>query len=64
MLILTRKKNETIHIGQSIKITVVRISGGKVRIGISAPNEMPVKRIELQDETRNACLLRDVEAAA
>ena len=64
MLILTRKKNETIHIGEMIKITVVRISGGKVRIGISAPDEMPVKRIELQTQTGDGYLGRDIDAAA
>lgn len=47
MLILTRKKNETIHIGNEITVTVVRISGSKVRIGVSAPRETPVMRIEL-----------------
>ena len=50
MLILTRKKNETIHIGEDILITIVRVSGSSVRIGVSAPRELPVLRIELQKD--------------
>lgn len=61
MLILTRKKNETIHIGDEITITVVRVSGSKVRIGISAPREMPVLRVELDTEDGPQ---RDLDAAA
>lgn len=60
MLILTRKKNETIHIGDEITITVVRVSGSKVRIGISAPREMPVLRVELDPDERQ----QDLDAAA
>lgn len=47
MLILTRKKNETIHIGDGISITVIRVSGNKVRLGVSAPRDLRVMRIEL-----------------
>lgn len=47
MLVLSRKVGEKILIGDSIAITVVRISGGGVRIGIEAPSEMPVVREEL-----------------
>lgn len=61
MLILTRKKNETIHIGDEITITVVRVSGSKVRIGISAPREMPVLRVELNEEDGPK---QDLDAAA
>ena len=61
MLILTRKKNETIHIGDEITITVVRVSGSKVRIGISAPREMPVLRVELDSEDGPK---QDLDAAA
>ena len=51
MLILTRKKNETVHIGDGISITVIRVSGNKVRLGISAPRDIRVMRIELADES-------------
>lgn len=44
MLILTRKKNETIDIGDNIKIVVVETRGDKVRLGIVAPKEVAVLR--------------------
>lgn len=47
MLVLSRKKNETIHIGDDIKIVVVEIRGDKARIGIDAPKEVPVHRDEV-----------------
>ena len=52
MLILTRKKNETIQIGNGVEIKIIRVSGNKVRLGIVAPKETRVLRIEL-DETDN-----------
>ncbi|TWT55088.1 hypothetical protein Pla22_27420 [Rubripirellula amarantea] len=48
MLVLTRKADEQILIGDNIKITLVRIKGGQVRIGIEAPREVRVIRGELQ----------------
>lgn len=48
MLVLSRKVGERIWIGDQISITVVRISGGGVRIGIEAPTELPVVREELK----------------
>jgi carbon storage regulator len=50
MLVLSRKQNQQIFVGQSIVVTVVRISGDKVRIGIEAPEEMKVLRGELEPE--------------
>lgn len=47
MLILSRKAEQEILIGEDIKLTVVRIDGNRVRIGISAPREVPVLRGEL-----------------
>ena len=47
MLVLSRKVGEKILIGDSISVTVVRISGGGVRIGIDAPADLPVVREEL-----------------
>lgn len=49
MLVLTRKLNESIVIGKDIKITVVKIRGDHVRIGIEAPREVEVYRSELVD---------------
>ncbi len=48
MLVLSRKVGERIWIGEDISITVVRVTGGGVRIGIDAPSELPVVREELK----------------
>lgn len=47
MLVLTRKIMEKLYIGDSICITVVRLEGGQVRLGIEAPREVSVVRAEL-----------------
>jgi carbon storage regulator len=47
MLVLSRKVGERIRIGDSVVITVVRVTGGGVRLGIEAPAELPVVREEL-----------------
>jgi len=52
MLVLSRKKNESIVINNNITIVVVEIRGDKVRIGIEAPKEVPVHRREVYDEIR------------
>jgi carbon storage regulator len=49
MLVLSRKKNESIVINNNITITVVEIRGDKVRLGIVAPKEVPVHRQEVFD---------------
>jgi carbon storage regulator len=52
MLVLSRKENEKLVIAGNIVITVVRIMGGGVRIGIEAPPEISVKREELLHRAR------------
>ena len=47
MLVLSRKVGERILIGPDIAVTVVRVTGGGVRLGIEAPPELPVVREEL-----------------
>ena len=47
MLVLSRKQSQRIRLGDSITVTVVRISGDKVRLGIDAPPDMLVLRDEL-----------------
>lgn len=47
MLVLSRKKNESIMIGDDIVITVVEIRGDKIRLGIQAPQIVPVHRKEV-----------------
>jgi carbon storage regulator len=49
MLVLSRKKNESIVINNDITVTVVEIRGDKVRLGIVAPKEIPVHRQEVFD---------------
>ena len=49
MLVLSRKKNESIVINSDITVTVVEIRGDKVRLGIVAPKEIPVHRQEVFD---------------
>jgi carbon storage regulator len=50
MLVLTRKVGERIQLGDQITITLVKINGGLVRLGIDAPPEMSVMRQELTRE--------------
>ena len=47
MLVLSRKKNESIVINNDITIVVVEIRGDKVRLGVEAPKEVPVHRREV-----------------
>lgn len=47
MLVLTRKLGERIFIGPNVCVTVVRVEGGQVRLGIEAPRHIPVVRSEL-----------------
>jgi len=49
MLVLSRQRDQTIMIGDDIEITVVDIRGDKVRLGINAPNEVPVHRKEVYE---------------
>lgn len=49
MLVLTRKKHEKIRIGDDIEVTVVDTGKGKVRIGITAPKDVPIHRKEIAD---------------
>lgn len=47
MLVLSRKKNEQVMVGDDVVITIVEIRGDKVRLGIEAPTEIPVHRREI-----------------
>ena len=49
MLVLSRKKNESIVINNDITIVVVEIRGDKVRLGVEAPREVPVHRREVYE---------------
>ena len=49
MLVLSRQRDESIMIGDNVRITIVDIRGDKVRLGIVAPTEIPVHRKEVYD---------------
>ena len=49
MLVLSRQRDESIMIGDSIVVTIVDIRGDKVRLGINAPAEVPVHRQEVYE---------------
>lgn len=61
MLVLSRKESQRIRLGDSIVITIVKISGDKVRVGIDAPADILVLRDEL--EPREKELAAGAEAA-
>lgn len=54
MLVLSRKKNESIVIDDRIVITVVEVRGDKVRLGIEAPRDVPIHRSEVYDAIQRA----------
>lgn len=49
MLVLSRKSTESIQIGDAIEIRVLQVAGGRVKLGISAPAEVPVHRSEVAE---------------
>ncbi|MFM7035287.1 MAG: carbon storage regulator CsrA [Planctomycetia bacterium] len=49
MLVLSRQRDESIMIGDTIVVTIVDIRGDKVRLGINAPSEVPVHRQEVYE---------------
>jgi len=53
MLVLTRKSNQSIMIGDDVKVSVLSVIGEKVRIGIEAPTDVPVFRTEIYLEIQN-----------
>jgi len=53
VLVLSRKQKESIFINENIVVTVLRIQGDKVQLGIEAPREMPVHRGEVYERIQN-----------
>ena len=66
MLALSRKKNEAIVINNNIEITVLDIRGDHIKLGISAPKEIPIYRkevyIQIQNENKQATDVAGIEA--
>lgn len=66
MLALTRKKGESIVINNNIEISVLEISGDQIKIGISAPKDVPIYRkevyLQIQEETKEAMNVEGLEA--
>ncbi len=66
MLALSRKKNEAIIINNNIEITVLDIRGDQIKLGISAPKEIPIYRkevyIQIQNENKQATDVAGIEA--
>ena len=52
MLVLSRKKHESVMIGDNVAVTVVEVRGDKVRLGIEAPKDVAVHRREVYDAIR------------
>ena len=53
MLVLSRKKDESVVINNNIRIVVVEVRGDKVRLGVEAPKEVPVHRSEVYEAINN-----------
>lgn len=66
MLALSRKKNEAIVVNNNIEITILEIKGEQVKIGISAPKEVPIYRkevyLQIQEANRAAVNADGLEA--
>lgn len=66
MLALSRKKNEALIINNNVEITILEIKGDQVKIGITAPKEVPVyrKEVYLQIQNANKESVADVDGLA
>ncbi|HHU62530.1 MAG: carbon storage regulator CsrA [Bacillota bacterium] len=68
MLVLTRKTDQSIMIGENIRIVVVDVRGDQVKIGIDAPRDIAVHReevyLEIKAENRRAVLKKDIDLGA
>lgn len=66
MLALSRKKNEALIINNNIEVTILEVKGDQVKIGISAPKEVPIYRkevyIQIQNANRDAVSVEGMEA--
>ncbi len=61
MLVLSRQKDESIMIGDNVEIVIVDVRGDKVRLGITAPKEIPVHRREVYEAIQREKFQREEE---
>lgn len=68
MLALSRKKNEAIVINNNVEVTILEVKGDQVKLGISAPKEVPVYRkevyLQIQEANKEAMSGNDLSALA
>ena len=66
MLALTRKKSESLMVGNNVEITILEVRGDQVKIGIAAPKEVPIYRkevyLQIQEENKAAMSIADKES--
>lgn len=62
MLVLSRKRDESIVINNDIIVTVIEVRGDKVRLGIEAPTEVPVHRMEVYEALKRQGRIADGKA--
>lgn len=60
MLVLTRRPDEALVIGDNIVVRINAVSGNQVRVGIAAPRDVKVRRLELLDAKEQAALLQNL----
>ncbi len=64
MLALTRKKGESLVINNNIEVTILEVRGDQIKIGISAPKEVPIYRkevyIQIQEENKASMDIADI----
>lgn len=63
MLVLSRKQSESIVIGDRITVTILRLKGNTVRVGIEAPDDVPILRGELEPDAGEAILMGEAQIA-
>lgn len=63
MLVLSRKRNESVVINDQIVVTVIEVRGDKVRLGIQAPRDVPIHRSEIMAAIQRAQAIESSEAS-
>jgi len=64
MLVLTRKKGQSIMVGDNVELTIIDIQGDQVRVGVNAPRSVAIHRrevfLEIQEENKEAAAVKNV----